>query len=43
MATANTSNIQLVLRHFSSEKCVEDHLNAANIFNAHAFLQGICK
>jgi len=42
MATAITSNIELVLRHFSREKCV-DHLNAANIFNAHAFLQGICK
>jgi len=42
MATANTSNIQLVQRHISSEKCV-DHLNAANIFNVHAFLQGICK
>jgi len=26
MATANTSNIQLVHRHFLSEKCV-DHLN----------------
>jgi len=23
MATANTWNIQLVLRHFSSEKCVD--------------------
>jgi len=41
MATANTSNIQLVLQHFSSEKCV-DHLNTANIFSVHAFLQGIC-
>jgi len=38
MATANTSNIQLV----SSEKSV-DLLNAANIFNVHAFLHGICK
>jgi len=42
MATANTSSIQLVHRHFSSEKCV-DPLNAANIFNVHAFLHGICK
>jgi len=42
MATPNTSNIQLVHRHFSSEKCV-DHLNAVNIFNDHAFLHGICK
>jgi len=42
MATANTSNIQLVHRHFSIEKCV-DPLNAGNIFNVHAFLQGICK
>jgi len=42
MATANTFNIQLVHRHFSSEKCV-DQLNAANIFNVHAFPQGICK
>jgi len=38
MATANTSNISLVHRHFSSEKRV-DPLNAANIFNVHAFLQ----
>jgi len=42
MATANTSNIQMVHRHFSSEKGI-DHLNAANIFNVHAFLQGSCK
>jgi len=42
MATAITSNIQLFLRHFSSEKCV-DPLNAANIFYVHAFLHGICK
>jgi len=42
MATANTSNIQLVHRHFSSEKC-GDPLNAANIFNVHAFLRGIYK
>jgi len=42
MPTANTSNIQLVRRHFSSEKCV-DPLNVANIFNVHAFLQGDCK
>jgi len=42
MATANTSNFQLVQRHFSSEKCV-DPLNAANIFDVHAFLHGICK
>jgi len=42
METANTSNIQLIDRHFSSEKCV-DHLNAANILNVHAFFQGICK
>jgi len=42
MATANTSNIQLVNRHFSSEKCV-DPQNAANIFNVHAFLHRICK
>jgi len=42
MATANTSNIQLVHRQFTSEKCV-DSLNAANIFNVHAFLHGICK
>ena len=42
MATANTSNIQLVHQHFSSEKCV-DPLNPANIFNVHAFLHGICK
>jgi len=42
MAMANTSNIQLVHRHFSSEKCV-DPLYAANIFNAHAFLHGICE
>jgi len=41
MATAITSIIQLVHRHFSSEKCV-DTLNAANIFNVHAFLHGIC-
>ena len=39
---ANTSNIQLVHRHFSSEKYV-DPLNVANIFNVHAFLHGICK
>jgi len=39
MATANTWNIQLVHRHFSSEKCV-DPSNAANIFNVHAFLHG---
>jgi len=37
MATANTSNIQLVDQHFSSEKLI-DPLNAANIFNVHAFL-----
>jgi len=37
MATANTSNIQSVHQHFSSEKCA-DPPNAANIFNAHAFL-----
>jgi len=36
------SNIPLLQRHFSSEKCV-DHLKAANIFNVHAFRQGICK
>jgi len=42
MATANTSNIQLVHRHFSSVKCV-DPLNAANSFKVHAFLHGICK
>jgi len=42
MATANTSNIQLVHRHFSSVKWV-DPLNAANIFNVHAFLHAICK
>jgi len=42
METSNTSNIQLVHRHFSSEKCV-DSLNAANIFNVHAFLRGISK
>ena len=39
MATANTSNIQLLHRHFSSAKCV-DPLNAANIFSVHAFLHG---
>jgi len=44
MATANISNIQLVHRHFSSEKCVDPlSLNAANIFNVHAFLRGFCK
>jgi len=42
MATTNTSNIQVVHQHFSSEKCV-DHLNAANVFSVHTFLQGICK
>jgi len=42
VATANTSNIQLVHRHFSRVKCV-DPLKAANIFNVHAFLHGICK
>jgi len=42
MATANTSNIELVHRHFSSEKCVNPR-NAANIFNVHAFLNGISK
>jgi len=42
VATANTSNIQLVHRHFSSVKYV-DPLNAANIFDVHAFLHGICK
>jgi len=43
MATANTSNIQLVHRHFSNETCI-DSQNAANIFNVqHAFLYGICK
>jgi len=42
MATANTSNIELVHRHFSSEKYV-DPLNAANMFNVHAFLHGIWK
>jgi len=42
MATANTSSIQLVHQHFSSKKYV-DSLNAANIFNVRAFLQGICK
>jgi len=42
MATANTSNIQLVHRHFSSEKCVGP-LYAVNILNVHAFLHGICK
>jgi len=42
MATANTSNIRLIHRHYSSEKSV-DYLNAANIFNVHTFLQGICK
>jgi len=42
MATASTSNIQLVHRHLLSEKCV-DPLNAANIFNVHAFRHGICK
>jgi len=36
MATANTSNIHLVYRHFLSEKRV-DPLNAATIFNVHAF------
>ena len=39
---ANTSNIQLVHRDFSNEKCV-DPLNAANIFNVHAFRHGICE
>jgi len=42
MATANTSNIQLVHRHCLSEKFA-NHLNPANIFSVHAFLQGICK
>jgi len=42
MATANISNIQLVHRLFSSEKCV-DPQNAANILNVYAFLHGICK
>ena len=42
MATANTSNIQLVHRHLSSEKCV-DPLNAANIFNVHAFMEFVNK
>jgi len=42
MATANTSNIQLVYGHFSSEKCT-DPINAANIFSVHAFLHGICE
>jgi len=42
MAMANHSNIQLVHRHIPSEKC-KDPLNAANIFNVHAFLHGICK
>jgi len=42
MGTANISNIQLVHRRFLSEKCV-DPLNAANIFNVHAILHGICK
>jgi len=42
MVTTKTSNIQLVHRHFSSEKCI-DAQNAANIFNIHAFLHGICK
>jgi len=35
MATANTSNIQLVHWHFSNKKCV-DPLNAANIFYVHS-------
>ena len=44
MATANTSNIQLVHRHFSSEKYVDPlSLSAADIFNVRAFLHGICK
>jgi len=44
MATANTSNIQLVQRHFSSEKCV-DPLNAANIFqmSMHFFMEFVNK
>jgi len=42
MATANTSNIQLVHRRFWSEKCV-DPLNAVNIFSVRACLHGICK
>jgi len=42
MATPDTSNIQLIHRHFLSEKCV-DPVNAANIFNVHAFLHEICK
>jgi len=42
MATANTSNIQLVHKHVSSVECI-DRLNAANMLNVHAFLHGICK
>jgi len=43
MAKENTSNIQLVHRHFSSEKCV-DPLNAANIFmSMHFFIEFVNK
>jgi len=42
MTTANTSNIQLVHRHFSSVKCV-DLLKDANIFSVYAFIYGIYK
>jgi len=44
MATANTLNIQLVHRHFSSEKCV-DPPNAANIFKCpwHFFMEFVNK
>jgi len=43
MAAANTLNIQLVHRHFSSVKCV-DPLNAANIFNVlHFFMEFVNK
>jgi len=45
MATANTSDIQLVHRHFSNEQCV-DPLNAANIFNVqymHFFMKFVNK
>jgi len=42
MAKANTSNIHLVQRQFSSVKCV-DTSNVANIFSVHAFLHGIYK
>jgi len=42
MATANTSNIQLVHRHFSSEKCADPMLPTFSI-SMHFFMEFVNK